>query len=164
MATVPGRCPACNRFIGPLEECPYCDCPAERQAGLRLLRLAALALALGGLVLLALAVRRQEAPLLSADAIRPSMNFARVRMRGLVAGSPRSGATRNGERWYGFTLDDGTGRIRVSAFGELANELAARTTESGMAVRVTGLLTVKANQLPSIQVHEAAALQWGDEP
>lgn len=159
-----GRCPACNRFIGPLETCPYCDCPAERQAGLRGLRFAALALALGGLVLLALAVRRQEPPILKASDIRPSMNFARVRMRGVAAGGTRSGATRNGERWYGFTLDDGTGRVRISAFGETATALMARETGSGTPVRVTGWLTVKANQMPSLQVREAAALQTGEDP
>lgn len=164
MAVTPGRCPACNRFIGPLDECPYCACPAERQAGLRWLRLAAVALAVGGLVLLACAVRRQEPPLLAAGDIKPTMNFACVRLQGSLAGKPRSGTTRSGEAWYGFTLDDGTGRVRVSAFGETAAALAARPAASGMPVRVTGWLSVRANQMPTLSVHEPEAVQNGDEP
>jgi hypothetical protein len=92
------------------------------------------------------------------------MNFARVRMEGVVAGKPRSGSTRSGERWYGFTLDDGTGRVRVSAFGETAAALASGTAASGMPVRVHGWLSVRAGQMPSLQVNEPAALQAGAAP
>lgn len=164
MGTKPGYCPACNRFIGPLDECPYCACPSERQAGMRLLRIAALALAVGGLILLTLAVRRQDPPLLAARDIQPAMNFARVRLSGHVAGKARSGATRSGEPWYGFTLDDGTGRVRVSAFGDTAAALASRPAESGMPVRVTGLLSIRANQMPTLQVQDPAAVQNGNDP
>jgi hypothetical protein len=164
----PGYCPSCERFIGPLDNCPYCDCPSERQAGLRLLRILAVLLAVGGLALLALAVHdREPAPLAVAD-IQPSMNFARVRVSGTVAAAPRSGLARSGEPWYGFTLQDGTNRLRLVAFGDTAAALIARHAASDLAtgtpVRAEGWLSVRAGQLPSLQIRNPEHLKTGEAP
>ena len=168
MPARPGYCPACERFIGPLDACPYCDCPCERQAGLRLLRALALAVAVGGLVLLGLAVRRHEAPRVAVSAIAPSMNFARVRVEGAVSAVPKTGQTRSGEPWFGFTLADGSGRIRVSAFGDVAAALAAGDTlaglTSGAPVRAEGWLNIRAGQMPTLQLRDPAHLQLGGAP
>jgi hypothetical protein len=158
MAAPSGRCPACDRFIGPIETCPYCDCPSERQAGLRILRLLAVLLAVGGLALLAYASHIKDTPALQIDAIRPSMNFARIRVTGSMAVPPRSGLARSGDPWCGFTLDDGTGRIRVTAYGRAASALAdtfeKTGTETGRLFNVEGWLTVRADQAPALLVRD----------
>ena len=164
----PGVCPACERFIGPLDVCPFCDCPSERQAGLLFLRLLAILLAVGGLALLALAVRQREPPAITVASIRPSMNFARVLVSGSVVTAPRSGRTRSGETWYGLTVEDGTGRIRLSAFGETADTLLARwpspALSTGTPVRAEGWLTVRAGQMPSLQLRDPDHLRPGEAP
>ena len=163
MPTRPGYCPACQRFIGPLEECPFCDCPAERQAGLRLLRLLAVAVAVGGLILLAFAARLRETPRVALNAIRPSMNFARVQVEGAVATAPRSGRSRSGEPWFGFTLADGAAQLRVSAFGETAAALLARDEAAplatGACVRAEGQLSLRAGRLPTLYLRDPNHLQ-----
>ena len=94
MPTRPGDCPACGRFIGPLDTCPFCDCPAERQASLRWLRALAVAVALGGLALLGLAAAAREPDPVAIAAISPSMQLARIRVDGTIAAPPRSGRCR----------------------------------------------------------------------
>lgn len=166
MTIRPGRCPACERFIGPLDVCPYCDCPTERQAGLRLLRALAILLAVGGLLLLAFAVRQPAVPAVSAGAILPSMNFARVRVAGALASAPRSGRSRSGSAWVNFTLEDGTGRLRVAAFGETAERLLPVLADAGTGAvcRAEGWLSIRAGQLPSLQIRDPAALDLKGEP
>lgn len=168
MPSRPGYCPSCERFIGPLDVCPYCDCASERQAGLRLLRILAVALSLGGLALLAASVRHRETPRLAVAAIQPSMNFARVRFQGKIASTPRSGQTRSGEAWYGFTLQDGTNRLRISAYGETATALIARPASAGWAtgvsVRAEGWLSVRAGQMPSLQIRNPGDLTEEEAP
>ena len=163
MPTRPGYCPACDRFIGPLDTCPYCDCPTERQASVRLLRLLAIAVAVGGLILLALAARRHEIPLIELDAIQPSMNFARVRVEGAVATAPRSGRSRAGKQWFGLTLGDGAARLRVSAFDETAAALLARDDTArpatGAWFRAEGPLSLRAGQPPSLLLRAPNHLQ-----
>ncbi len=163
MPTRPGYCPSCERFIGPLDNCPFCDCPSERQAGLRLLRVLAVSLALGGLALLAFAVHARKPPLLAVASIQPSMNFAHVRIQGTAISPPRSGLARSGEPWYGFTLQDGTNRIRISAFGETAASLIARNDAAGLVtgnfVVAEGWLSVRAGQLPSLQIRNPDQLR-----
>jgi hypothetical protein len=165
MTTRPGRCPACERFIGPLELCPYCDCPSERRAGLRLLRALAVLLAVGGLLLLALAVRQPAVPSIAAGSIVPSMNFARVRVAGALATTPRSGHSRTGNAWVNFMLEDGTGRIRVSAFGQTAERLLPRLAGAGTGAlcRAEGWLSVRAGQPPSLQIRDPEALDLRGE-
>ena len=46
-----GNCPACKRFIGRIAVCPYCDVDIPVPPQSRLIRLGALALATGGLLL-----------------------------------------------------------------------------------------------------------------
>jgi hypothetical protein len=168
MPVRPGYCPSCERFIGPLDACPYCDCPSERQAGLRLLRILAVVLAVVGLGLLAFSVHDREPAHLAVTSIRPSMNFARVRIRGTVITAPRSGLARSGEPWYGFTLQDGTNRLRISAFGDTASALIARNSTGGLttgiSVRAEGWLSIRAGQLPALQIRNPAHLQFGEEP
>jgi hypothetical protein len=159
MGAATGCCPACERFIGPLDTCPYCDCPSERQAGLRILRLLAVLLTVCGLALLAVASRRHVTPSVEIGSIQPSMNFARVRVTGELAVPPRSGTARSGEPWFGFTLDDGTGRIRVTGFGETATGLAAvfsKIGTTGTVVNAEGWLSVRAGREVSLQVRNPA--------
>lgn len=162
MPAASGCCPSCERFIGPLDTCPYCDCPSERQAGLRILRLLAVLLAIGGLALLVVAARRHNTPVIEIGSIQPAMNFARVRVIGTLAIPPRSGTTRSGEPWFGFTLDDGTGRIRVTGFGDAATGLTALFPEkgtTGAVVNAEGWLSVRAGRDISLQVRNPAQVE-----
>ena len=55
-------CGCCGRFIGPELTCPYCGEEAERRGSVRLLRVLAAILALGGLVALMLHAREHPCP------------------------------------------------------------------------------------------------------
>lgn len=163
MPTRPGDCPACGRFIGPLDTCPFCDCPAERQASLRWLRALAVAVALGGLTLLGLAAAAREPDSVAIAAISPSMQFARIRVDGIIAAPPRSGRSRNGNAWFSLTLQDQGARLRVAAFGDAADQLASRAAANAFAtgtwMRAEGSLSFRAEQTPSLLLRQADQLQ-----
>lgn len=158
-----GLCPCCDRFIGPVRTCPYCNEQAVENRCVRILQLSSLLLAVIGLACLHLAARRRELPTVSIAEITPMMNFARVRLRGTVTREPYV-ARENGKVDYlSFQIDDASGRARVAARGSVARALADRglLPEPGAAVDVTGNLRVQAEGYPKLylQSPEHLALQ-----
>ncbi len=104
-------CPACSRFIGPADVCPYCDTDSARLPVWRRLRWIAIIMAVAGLAVLMVVVTHRELPRVTAKAMRPTMNYAMVRVQGKVASAPAS--RRGGST--SFTLQDATGRWTVYA-------------------------------------------------
>jgi hypothetical protein len=159
-AALEGLCPGCERFIGPADVCPYCGADAFKRPGLRFLRRAALLLALLGLAFLYLAAGRRELPLVRIADITPLMNYASVRVAGAAVGKPYV-SRRNGAADYAaFTLDDGSGRLRVTADGATARALVERRLlpDSGSRAAVSGRLSVSADGGAKLRLQSADQL------
>ncbi|TFH17232.1 MAG: hypothetical protein E4H02_03475 [Lentisphaerales bacterium] len=148
-------CPSCERFIGPAEECPYCNADAATNPMLKLLRRGSVALALGGLLALhIMAVHRQPTAIRAVE-ITPRMQYAHAVLAGTVVAAPRVSEDEGRSAYISFLLDDGTGRIRVFLAGAGARELLAcdGVPGKGNRVQVTGQLNVAAGRLPKLRVH-----------
>ncbi len=104
--------------------------------GLKVLRIAALVVALGGLFLLHLYAVHRELPLVRIGEITPMMNFASVRVEGVLESDARR--IRSGSLLY--VVNDGTGTIPVF-FDRSAGE---KLPKAGTRVLVVGSLGVGA--------------------
>lgn len=148
-------CPSCERFIGPIDVCPYCGADSARLPILRHLRRAALLLAVLGLAALYCFARHSHPPMVKMSAISPAMNFAVVRVSGQVSGAARF--FREGEEvdHVEFSVGDGTNRVRVVAEGTVARALAANggVPDAGEWVDVTGTLNVSAEAPPRLRLY-----------
>ena len=147
-------CPSCDRFIGPADRCPYCGAEAPKQTPLRVLRVAALVLALAGLAFLYLAAYRRDLPLVRIGDVTPLMNFAYVRLQGTVAKRPY--VARDASK-VAFVVDDGTGRLRVEAYDDVARALVedGRVPAVGGQVDVPGSLSVSADGRRKLYIRAA---------
>jgi hypothetical protein len=154
-------CPSCERFIGSADLCPYCGADSARPAAFRVFRLAALFLAILGLAFLCLASARRENPRVAIGDISPFMNFARVRVAGTVEKAPYA-PRRDGKLDYlAFTLDDGSGRLRVTAERRVAQELEDRglIPAAGASAEVSGSLSVSADGDPGLRLRRCEDLK-----
>jgi hypothetical protein len=159
-------CPSCERFIGPAKTCPYCDADSAQPPVWRALRWGALLLAMAGLVFLYLMARFREVQTLKVGDVNPMMNFAVVRVAGKVARNAYV-ARENSEgqpsdvSYVSFTLDDGSGQLRVTAYRDVARVLDAtgRVPKKGAAVDVTGSLNVAADGKHTLRLQAADQLR-----
>ena len=135
-------CPTCERFIGPLGTCPYCDSPAPKPFSIRFLRFASLALAVIGTGLLYLAARQGRTPVVEIAAVTPVMNSAYIRITGVVAAIPKTGLA--GNPYVSFPISDGSNRLTVLAFSRCARELIGSTNvpQRGATVEVAGTVNI----------------------
>jgi len=155
-------CPSCDRFIGPADVCPYCGEDSARQPALKILRRAAVVFGLLGVGTLYLMARLQAIPVTRISAISPQMNFARICVAGTVTGRPYVSAPGGKVRYLSFVLDDGSGRLRVIADGQVARDLAERGGPPAIGARVTlsGSLRIAADGYPAVYLRSAAAVNW----
>ena len=158
-----GTCPGCERFIGPADACPYCGADAAPRPGFRFLRYASLLLAVLGLAFLYLSTTRRDIPLVRIADITPLMNYASVRVAGTVVGNPYVKQANGVVDYVAFTLDDGSGRLRVTADGRVARALASRRTLPGAGSRVgaAGSLSVPAEGVARLRLQAADQLAAG---
>ena len=135
-------CPACDRFIGPLNTCPYCDLPVPRAFSLRFLRIASLVLAVIGMAALYLLARQDLRPLVKISEVTPLMNSASVRIAGLVATTPQINVT--GNAYVSFRLADGSNTLVVVAYDRCARGLVGATNcpRRGDMVEVSGTVSI----------------------
>ncbi len=150
------RCPSCGRFVGPHERCPYCGTELDKRLSLRTVKIAALLLAIFGLLGLWWMAAHAEVPLITAEEAGGTMNMAYVRLRGKVVRS----LTYDAESGYlAFWLDDGTGEVRVSAYREVTEALVAAGSvpAPGDTVEVAGTLRVREDFL-ALTLNAAQAL------
>lgn len=118
-------CPACGRFIGPDDQCPYCETDSVRAPLMKTLRWTAVTFALAGLAVLLLTSRSRELPIIRAADLRPEMNFARVRMAGVVERAAFVGERNGAADYVAFSVNDGSGAVRVAAYAAAARQLVA---------------------------------------
>ena len=160
-------CGCCGRFIGPELTCPYCGADAERRAPLRLLRVLAVALAVGGLLALGWQARLTPVPLVRAVDVRPGMATANVRMAGTAATAPRTIDDHGQPDFVSFDLDDGSGRVTVAASRDVARALvgnAAALPRRGDHVEVCGRLSLTPDRRPRLYLDDPAHLRVAAAP
>ncbi len=131
------HCPHCGHYAGPATRCANCGMRLEKQMGLKALRRAALAVAIGGLFLLHLYATHRELPLVRIGDITPVMNFATVRVQGVLESDART--LRSGSVLY--VIDDGTGTLPLF----LNRAPAGKLPRAGSRVAATGSLGVGAS-------------------
>lgn len=136
------RCESCGRFLGPYTTCPYCGAHVHGRISLKAVKIAAIVLALLGLLLLWWAARSLPIPLLTVEAAQGTMNMAYVRVQGRITRSltydPESG-------YLAFWVHDGTGEVRVAAYRDVTRDLlaAGKIPALGDQVEVAGTLRIR---------------------
>ena len=139
-----GDCPSCGRYVGPYDACPYCGAALSGRTPIRRLKVAALILALGGLLLLWLLATRTDVPTVEVSQANAMMNLAYVRVQGLVT-RPPSYDPETG--YFSFWLADETGELHVAAYRNETRALIdqGHTPALGDRVSVEGT-RVKSNE------------------
>jgi len=158
--TLGAYCPSCERFIGPVATCPYCDADANDNVLLLRLRYAAVLLGTIGLFFLYLMVAHRGTPLVRIGSITPMMNFARVRVAGTVTGKPYI-KPQNGQAGYvSFVVNDGTGNLRVKAYKDVAQALCDQelVPRPGTIIEVEGQLRVDADKKAALFLNSTETL------
>lgn len=137
--TPPGSCPACGRYTGPAFACPYCEVELPNRRALRLLRWTSLLFSSVGLIILLVIARHHPLPVTPVAHITPART-ERTRVRGITVTSPRIISKDGIPRFVSFDLDDGSGRITISATRQIARTLVAgnKLPEKGATIDVTG--------------------------
>jgi len=169
-ASLPGQdsqpedihCTECGHFVGALTRCPKCGAPVHKRLSLKALRYAAVLLATVGLGLLYLMVTHREIPLVKIGELKPTMNFAYVRIAGTVSSDARAFKEGGKVRSLRFMVNDGSGEISVTAFRAQAEALAeaGKIPNAGDRVEVAGSLSVTADDdvVMRLQVPEQLVL------
>lgn len=139
-----GVCPACGRFAGPSDECPYCSADIPCSPLRPLCRRWGLLAVLAGLALLWFWSAVQPVRLINVAEVTPRMNYAVVRIAGEIISRPYVRVD-GGEGYVSFLLSDGSGTVRVSMDGRTAVEFAsdAAVCCKGASLEVTGVLSIK---------------------
>ena len=135
------NCPKCGRFVGAVTKCPYCGSKVEKRMSLVAIRWAAVLLATVGLFLLFLMAKHREIPLVKLGEVKPTMNFAQIRVEGVVDSDARTFRTGGG---MGFNFSDGTGTIMVFISQKQAQEMAEKNLvpKAGDQVNFAGGLNI----------------------
>ncbi|MBN1269330.1 MAG: hypothetical protein JXB04_07075 [Kiritimatiellae bacterium] len=164
--TLPGQdkqsegitCSSCGRFVGALTRCPHCGARVEKRMSVKFFRYAAVLLATVGLGFLYLMSTHKDVPVIKISEVSPMMNFAYVRVKGVVSGDVRVYKEGGRVQSLRFPVDDGTGEIPVTAYRAQAEYLLAHelVPRMGDDVDVAGSLSVSADDrlLLRVQVPE----------
>lgn len=109
----------------------------------------AVLLATVGLGLLYVAARHRDPPVVQIREITPVMNFAHVRIIGIVP--KRAYIGKDGD-YVSFSVEDESGQIRIAAYRDVARKLIAskRLPEAGDLIEVRGSLSVAADSAPKL--------------
>lgn len=123
---------------------------------MRLLRALIVVLAVAGVAALVMASRAQARPITVISAITPSMNFAYVRLEGVVPAYPSLSPQND---YLSFRVRDDTGEMRVFAYRAAAQKLAAANAipMPGHKIAVEGTLRVRDDE-PTLTLNTAEAL------
>ncbi|MBN1899683.1 MAG: hypothetical protein JW827_12990 [Spirochaetes bacterium] len=120
MALNETNCPSCGKFVGAYEKCPYCGAHVEKRISIKFFRYGSLVFSFLGLLLLYFISTHKEIPLIKINQISPTMNFAYIRVRGIVFRYPSYDKQLD---ILTLSLNDGTEDIIVKAYRATAKKL-----------------------------------------
>lgn len=154
-------CPSCERFIGPADTCPYCDCDSARKPVFRFMKYGAVLLSVAGLLFLYLMAVHSDVPLVKVSEITPMMNFGLVRIEGTVEKDAFVRKKKGIAESVSFLVDDGSGQLRVVAYSQVARMLVEKNLVPGekQSVDVTGSLNVSADGYSKLVLRKAEELK-----
>jgi len=140
-------CPSCGRFIGPYERCPYCGREIQKRLSIKFMKIGSLFMAVIGLAFLYLAAINKELPLIKVSEVKPTMNFAYVR----VAGRAVNDAYINDYGGFSCIINDSedgkdlSSNIKIKAYSDIAKSLKERNLmpSAGDWVEVAGSLRIR---------------------
>lgn len=143
-----GTCPACTRYIGSHQECPYCGIESPNRSRLRALQITAITLSLAGLVTLLLVGRQATAPLIAISRLIPVMNHGHVTLIGTVLTAPNISGSSADPKSFTFTLADPSGQILITATQRIAKQILAHNGPpvANQRMQVTGTLYLAAGR------------------
>ena len=150
-----GFCPVCERYIGPVLVCTYCNSDTMHKQHLLWLRSASLAFAIIGLCGLGLMSYFSQYKRIDVVEIRPRMNSARIRISGTSNRRPYVSKDKSGKATYvSIPLYDGTGIINITAYNDIADHLvsARKLPGKGQQVHVFGTLDIRAGRIPRLNL------------
>lgn len=150
-------CPSCGREVGSRVTCPYCGANLKRRLSIALFGVLAIVLAIGGLALLYVVSINTTIPTIRIAQIQAAMNYATVRIAGLVKRSPNFNSDSES---LTFWVDDGSGQMLVAAFRSEARALIEtdRVPAIGDRVSVEGTLRVR-DDTPSLTIAAVDSLR-----
>ena len=139
---VGATCPSCGRFVGPLEKCPYCGADTKKRLPIKYVRLACLILAIAGVAILLFAVSGASTPATKIGNVGATMNYAYVKVEGIVTRGPIYDADTQALRFY---ISDDTGEIQAATFRDVTEQLVAanKIPTIGDSIAVEGTLRVR---------------------
>ncbi|MCF7838907.1 MAG: OB-fold nucleic acid binding domain-containing protein, partial [Candidatus Marinimicrobia bacterium] len=154
-------CPSCGRYVGGAGRCRYCGARSRKRLSLVVTRWAAVFLATVGLYLLYLMAINRDIEQVWVGEITPMMNFAYVRIAGVVDSEPRIFQRSGRVEGLRFDVDDGTGTLSVSAYRQQAEEIVAagQVPRSGDQVEVVGSLSVSADDRTLLRLQSLEGLR-----
>ncbi len=157
------HCQSCGRFVGVFDRCPYCQAVTTKRLSLRVFKLLSVLVSTVGLALLLFYARTIQPPLITIDSLTPLTNFAQVRIRGTVERSfgihPQWGSLSFVLAQKGKTGE--VNRIRVSAYGKVASEVAAlnNVPQEGDELTVQGLVRFQKDN-PGILLNSGRRIEF----
>lgn len=149
-------CPSCGRDPGANDLCPHCGADLKRRLKIRTFGLAAIVIAVLGLIGLGVFATRQPIPAVKISEVQSTYNFAYVQINGVVSRVPSYNAA---AQTLTFWLRDDTGELMISAFRATTQDLitADRVPAPGDSVTVQGTLRVR-DTTPSLTLDAVEAL------
>ena len=113
-----------------------------------------------GIGVLYLMASNQTLPLKQVADLSPAMNYGHIRVQGTVTRAPLIRHYEDDVDYVSFTIDDGTGRIRVLAYRDTALSLSidGNIPTEGDQVVAGGVLNIRNKQNRSLTINQAAAL------
>ena len=150
-------CPSCGRYFPPYTDaCPLCGARLSHRMTIHAMRLTALGLAALGLILLWWFAAHTPVPAPKISQAQATMNFAYVRVEGLVTRPP---SFDSGADTLSFWVADGTGELLVSSYRSTTQGLirAEQVPGVGDRVSVEGTLRIRPDSA-SLTLNSAQAL------
>lgn len=139
------HCPECDRYVGPVETCPYCRARVHKRRAHISLKYGAVVIAIVGILVVRQLGLCQGTPRLDICDVGPENNFAHVELTGTVINTPMFFKQEYGSSGsLYFEIDDGTDTITVRTYPSTTPELLEQNKVPGFGdrVRVKGQVAV----------------------
>lgn len=153
------HCPSCKRFVGPLEECPFCGADVPKKRSTIIMKYSALAIAIVGTLLLIPWATSIETPVIKVKEINPGYNNAVIKVKGIVPDIPSYYESPTGKAFY-FSVDDGTGIMPIKIYDDVVKDMLAFNSRKkplipafGDSVEISGSLQYRSNDFYLIVNH-----------